>query len=361
MRNGEKISAKTASNAKAEEAGGAVRAVKKPETVNGASSKDKVNGKATPVGPIQFPASFDSTSFKFKGEETSDLKLEFTFDAELAKLTEEKTEPKEGGNRGEGPKPIPLPTHSSRAVSSTSSSSSSSAATAAAAMTLATSPATDDLNLKIAAVKNVWENIPAMPTVFEHGLGGAGSGSSSTASPGAAAAAAAAAAEAAEVSSAVTSSQVFNSFATSMAESAAVVAAAAASEMPSLPPTHVQDNSRSHGGHKSEHRDDTPLMVSQSVSMAYADPSIMSRSSEHSNVCKVRALDCSRLLFPPTPFCQAVCGTFCRINVMHSKPKVSIFTHISYKDFPLKILVDSHVCLSTNRSVVSGAGAKNST
>jgi len=60
-------------------------------------------------------------------------------------LTEEKSESKDVG---EAPKPIPMPNQSSRGAP--------------------TSPATDDLGLKIASVKNVWESLPAMPTVFEH-------------------------------------------------------------------------------------------------------------------------------------------------------------------------------------------------
>ena len=58
------------------------------------------------VEPIQLPPSFKD-AFKYKGLESSELKLEFTFDEELAKLTEEKMENKD---IGEAPAPIPLPT-----------------------------------------------------------------------------------------------------------------------------------------------------------------------------------------------------------------------------------------------------------
>ncbi len=102
--------------------------------------------------PIQLPAIFKE-AFKYsKGEDSSDIKLDFTFDAELAKLTEEKTEK---SDIGEPPKPIPMPNQGSRP----------------SAIPSPDSPATEDLGMKIAAVKNVWESIPAippMPTVFEH-------------------------------------------------------------------------------------------------------------------------------------------------------------------------------------------------
>lgn len=85
-----------------------------------------------------------------QGEDASELKLDFTFDAELAKLTEEKSENKEVG---EPPKPIQMPQQSGSG--------------AGPHMTSPTSPATDDLGLKIASVKNVWDMTP-MGTVFEH-------------------------------------------------------------------------------------------------------------------------------------------------------------------------------------------------
>ena len=80
------------------------------------------------------------------------MKLEFTFDAELAKLTEEKVEEKKP--MIDAPKPIPMPNHSSHSSSTPSS------------LNDVTSPGTDDLNLKIASVKNVWEN--TMSSLYEH-------------------------------------------------------------------------------------------------------------------------------------------------------------------------------------------------
>ena len=84
-------------------------------------------------------------------DDASEIKLDFTFDAELAKLTEEKSEKQD---IGEPPKPIPMPSQSSRPSGNMSP----------------TSPATADLNLKIASVKNVWDSMAntMMPTVFEH-------------------------------------------------------------------------------------------------------------------------------------------------------------------------------------------------
>ena len=57
------------------------------------------------VEPIQLPPSFKD-AFKYKGLESSELKLDFTFDEELAKLTEEKMENKD---IVEAPAPIQLP------------------------------------------------------------------------------------------------------------------------------------------------------------------------------------------------------------------------------------------------------------
>lgn len=109
------------------------------------------NKVSSGMEPIQLPASFKE-AFKFtKGADTSDMKLDFTFDEELAKLTEEKS-----GNQdmNEPPQHMSMSNPSARATSLQSP----------------TSPATEDLNLKIASVKNVWESMPAMPTVFEHSM-----------------------------------------------------------------------------------------------------------------------------------------------------------------------------------------------
>jgi hypothetical protein len=79
--------------------------------------------------------------------------LDFTFDAELAKLTEEKSEP----TKNESPKPaMQMVSGGNHSVNSNS-----------AHMASPTSPAADDLGLKIASVKNVWDSLSPMAPVFE--------------------------------------------------------------------------------------------------------------------------------------------------------------------------------------------------
>lgn len=75
------------------------------------------------------------------------MKLEFTFDAELAMSEDKQT------NKASASKSMQM---ASQAIGS---------------VTSPTSPATEDLNQKIAKVKNVWECLPAMPTVFEQPTG----------------------------------------------------------------------------------------------------------------------------------------------------------------------------------------------
>ncbi|XP_074655932.1 uncharacterized protein LOC141909383 isoform X2 [Tubulanus polymorphus] len=96
--------------------------------------------------PIQLPASFKD-SLVFKGDDTSEMKLDFTFDAELAKLTEEKSgEIKENRNDSVNGQVDIIP-----------------------GIQTPTSPAAADLNLKIASVKNVWD-YPTIGNVFEPGM-----------------------------------------------------------------------------------------------------------------------------------------------------------------------------------------------
>ncbi|CAG2054180.1 unnamed protein product, partial [Timema podura] len=85
--------------------------------------------------PIQMPLSFN------KNEDSADMKLDFTFDADLSQLTEDKN------NKVMG---LPRSMHMTTGVQST------------------ISPSTADLNFKIASVKKVWESMPvSMPTVME--------------------------------------------------------------------------------------------------------------------------------------------------------------------------------------------------
>jgi len=85
-----------------------------------------------------------------QGKDTSDLKLEFTYDANLPPLpTSEKSDSADAGV--EPPPPITMPPsammHRGTAVVSAS----------VPELLPLQSPATDDLNLKIMSVKNVWE------------------------------------------------------------------------------------------------------------------------------------------------------------------------------------------------------------
>ncbi len=145
------------------------RVVKKPEakdkTMEGDNTAVVMASSKTVTGmePIQLPASFKEFNFS-KGEDSSDMKLDFTFDAELAKLTEEKAETKEVSEQMN--QPISMSNQTSR-VSTLQS---------------PTSPATEDLNLKIASVKNVWESMPMMPTVFEHSMGSVAASSAASVS-----------------------------------------------------------------------------------------------------------------------------------------------------------------------------------
>ncbi|XP_064649744.1 protein PRRC2C-like isoform X2 [Lineus longissimus] len=118
----------------------------KPQRQPKVQRQDKVM-KDTPVmkkkhekvEPIQLPfKDFMLT----KGEDSSDIKLDFTFDAELAKLTEEKNEEKLG-NINEDTKNMSMQANSNEGMNGIQS---------------PTSPAAADLNLKIQSVKNVWEN-----------------------------------------------------------------------------------------------------------------------------------------------------------------------------------------------------------
>uniref|UniRef100_A0A224Z0V8 Thyroid hormone receptor associated protein complex subunit n=1 Tax=Rhipicephalus zambeziensis TaxID=60191 RepID=A0A224Z0V8_9ACAR len=79
---------------------------------------------------------------KCKGEDTVDMKLDFTFDSELAQFSDEKQA-----------KHIAITRSLSSEITSANS---------------PISPSTDDLNLKIASVKKVWENVGPLPTVLEH-------------------------------------------------------------------------------------------------------------------------------------------------------------------------------------------------
>ncbi|KAG1714787.1 Protein PRRC2A [Nymphon striatum] len=106
-------------------------------TIDAASEK----GEKTRPDNLQMPVTFSTKDSFKKPEENSEMKLDFTFDSELASLTEEK----------------------SNAKASTLSSMSSSAITN---IQSPISPSTAQLNQRIASVKKVWES-STMPTVAE--------------------------------------------------------------------------------------------------------------------------------------------------------------------------------------------------
>jgi len=93
---------------------------------------------------------YESASY-VQGKDTSDLKLDFTYDANLASIPSSENSAEPNDDSVEPPPPITMPPnammHRSTAVVS---------ASVAELMPLQ-SPATDDLNLKIMSVKNVWE------------------------------------------------------------------------------------------------------------------------------------------------------------------------------------------------------------
>ena len=213
----------------------------------------------------------DIISTVLQGDDSSEIKLDFTFDAELAKLTEEKNEATSPGKElHEPPKPIPMPSQ-------------------ATAMTLPTSPATEDLNMKITSVKKIWEN--AMPTVYEkHSIPTAVAASSAVTQV-----------ETQPVSAEVSATPGFNTFHTSMEAHSL----AATSHSVTQPEADV-------GYEKYEAPGSLPeASVSLSVAMAasecaplnYNDTVTTSTTalmtskaaaapSEHSNICKVRASVC---------------------------------------------------------------------
>ncbi|CAL1266567.1 unnamed protein product [Larinioides sclopetarius] len=108
--------------------------------------------------PHCMPVSFANNKESFgKGEETTDMKLDFNFDSSLERLTDDKNTRNQNG-------PSHLPNKSlniSRTIEVSNSGT-------PVGVQSPISPSTDDLNLKIQSVKKVWENDPPLPTVLEH-------------------------------------------------------------------------------------------------------------------------------------------------------------------------------------------------
>lgn len=102
--------------------------------------------------------------FAEQGDESSELKLDFTFDADLAKIANDKSDVEVKSVHQDPPPPITMPPsaglHRGTAV-----------VNANVTDIVLQSPAADDLNMKIASVKNVWERenhgLPSLVQYFE--------------------------------------------------------------------------------------------------------------------------------------------------------------------------------------------------
>jgi len=89
-------------------------------------------------------------------DDSSEMKLDFTFDAELAKFAEEKSDI-DSNEIHNTPSPVAMTLGGVNAGSQNLTSKAP------------TSPAAQDLNMKIASVKNVWDtpSVPSVSNVFE--------------------------------------------------------------------------------------------------------------------------------------------------------------------------------------------------
>ncbi|XP_055933598.1 protein PRRC2B-like isoform X2 [Argiope bruennichi] len=104
------------------------------------------------------PVSFSNNKESYgKGEETTDMKLDFNFDSGLERLTDDKNTRNQNGTSHMPNKSLNI----SRTIEVPNSAS-------PVGVQSPISPSTDDLNLKIQSVKKVWENDPPLPTVLEH-------------------------------------------------------------------------------------------------------------------------------------------------------------------------------------------------
>lgn len=90
-------------------------------------------------------------------DDSSEIKLDFTFDAELAKFAEEGKSDMEVTEIHHTPSPVSM---TLGGVNTSSQNMTSKPPT---------SPAAQDLNMKIASVKNVWDSpsVPSVSNVFE--------------------------------------------------------------------------------------------------------------------------------------------------------------------------------------------------
>ncbi|EEC00578.1 hypothetical protein IscW_ISCW000022 [Ixodes scapularis] len=103
----------------------------------------------TPVGSkdCKEPLESGKPKLQMAGEDTADMKLDFTFGPELAQFGEDKSA-----------KHMAVPRSLSSEIGAVGS---------------PMSPSTDELNLKIASVKKVWETVGPLSTVVEHGAASA--------------------------------------------------------------------------------------------------------------------------------------------------------------------------------------------
>lgn len=125
-----------------------------PSVGNNVKSKDSPEVEESKV--LELPVTFSSKEPFGKGE-GADMKLDFTFDSELDPLTEEKSL----NNSRNGSTVTNKSTNMGRTMEVSNSS-------AQVGVQSPISPSADELNLKIASVKKVWENVAPMPTVLEH-------------------------------------------------------------------------------------------------------------------------------------------------------------------------------------------------
>jgi hypothetical protein len=151
------------------------RAVKKPDPASAARP-----ARTSAFEPIELPSNFAFTNYT-KGENQPDLKLDFTFDANLAPVTAgDKSEPAD--THSEPPPPITMPPGAAammhRTTAVVAGAATAITVTGASVMPdmlqLQSPAAADELNMKIMSVKNVWEresqNQTALVQMFEQSL-----------------------------------------------------------------------------------------------------------------------------------------------------------------------------------------------
>lgn len=110
----------------------------RPGTQQPQSTQQQSESISSALQTMSFP--------KSDAEYEKDMKLAFTFESEISQLTDDKTATSKG---------LGIPRSAMHSVTNTTPNS-------------IISPSTAELNMKIASVKKVWENVIPMPTVLEH-------------------------------------------------------------------------------------------------------------------------------------------------------------------------------------------------